>query len=368
MNMRSNMKIFNYIFSAMAAIVLAVSCSGTVDDTALPVLMVSDSEIDLATETSATFTVTYNGVDVTSEAEIYSTLSSLELQGNVFMPEKIGTASFGARYNGKESEPVTVTVIDTTPVEVESKYDRNVCVVEMTGAWCINCPRGYQLMYEKMSLPSNKSIKDKIHICAFHSDLEGEDTLAIAATQDIAKKYKLLAYPSFLTDFRTPGVLDESGANDFIPSIKQSIEDYPAHCGVAVSSSLNPDKTKSEITVKLASEKTSEYRVLVLVVQSKIIGKQKAPLYPDGQSDYIHNHVVRKVVTTYGNTFTGEKITDSAVVQSGEEVSKTWTVDIPKEWVLENTQIYAIALDAEGYANNMNVCAIDGGDSGYDLK
>jgi hypothetical protein len=41
---------------------------------------------------------------------------------------------------------------------------------------------------------------------------------------------------------------------------------------------------------------------------------------------------------------------------------------VDKRWVLENTQIYALALDQNGYVNNMNVCAFDGGDSGYDLK
>lgn len=362
------MKTVNYILHAFAAIALFVSCAGTVDDTALPVLVASDYEIDLATETSAVFTVTYNGEDVTSQAVILSDLTSQELQGNVFTPLQPQTVTFYAQYNGKDSDPVNVNVIDTTPVEVESKYDRNVCIVEMTGAWCVNCPKGYNLMYEKMSLPSNKDIKDNIFICAFHSDLEGEDTLAIAATQDIAKQYKVSGYPSFLTDFRTLGVLDEAGATDFIPSIRKSLEDYPAHCGVAVSSSLNAEKNSSEITVRLASEKSAEYRVLVLIVQDKIVGKQKTPMFMDGQDDYVHNHVVRKVVTAYGDTFSGEKLTENSIIGAGEEKSGTWTVDIPENWVLENTKVYAIALDSEGYANNMNVCAIDGGDSGYDYK
>ena len=79
-------------------------------------------------------------------------------------------------------------------------------------------------------------------------------------------------------------------------------------------------------------------------------------------------HVVRQVVTTYSGTFTGEKLTDDGRIAAGTEVSKKWTVDVDRRWVLENTEIYALVLDADGYVNNMNICHIDGGDSGYDLK
>lgn len=365
------MRILKYIFASLFVLAALSSCTGTVDENSLPILAVSDSEIDLASGETAVFTVTFNGVDVTDQSVIYC--GGVAMEGSEFAPEAVGDYVFYAEYEGKISVEVSLAVIDTTPVVVESKYRRHVCVAEMTGAWCVNCPGGYNLMYEKLSIPSNKKYKENLHICAFHSDMEGFDTLAVAATQDIVRAYDLisLGYPSFVTDFRKTdeavGNLTSDGIGEFIPSIKTSHDEYPAHCGVAVSSSLSADRKKADITVKLASELTSGYRMIVLVVQSRITGFQKTTMYPSGTPDYIHNHVVRKVVTGYESTFTGEKMSDSSVVKAEEEVSKTWTVDIPKEWVLENTEIYAIALDANGYANNMNVCAIDGGDSGYDL-
>jgi hypothetical protein len=68
------------------------------------------------------------------------------------------------------------------------------------------------------------------------------------------------------------------------------------------------------------------------------------------------------------NVGKGEKMTDDSRIAAGQEAVKTWSVDIDNRWVLENTKVYAIALDKNGHSNNMNVCAIDGGDSGYDLK
>ena len=129
-----------------------------------------------------------------------------------------------------------------------------------------------------------------------------------------------------------------------------------------------PGLLKAEVTVNVKSELSSQYRVIVLVVENKVEGWQKTTTYPEGKDDYIHNHVVRKVVTSYGTTFTGEKITDSGSISSGDEASKTWSVELDEEWNLENTEIYALALDSDGYVNNMNLCDIDGGDSGYDLK
>lgn len=364
-NMLNKMKILKNTFAALSAAVL-LSCSGNVDDTSLPVLKAGDVEIDLASETRTEFTVTYNGADVTGESVITS--PTAEVKGNVFMPQQEGSYTFVAEYSGRLSNEVTVNVIDSAPEYVESKYDRHVCVMEFTGAWCINCPEGYDKMMGVLSKPSMAKYKENIHICAFHSDLEGTDTLAIPATQDVFKLFDGLAYPSFATDLRESGVLTSEGISLFQPSIMASFNDCPAHCGVAVSSTLNPDGTEAEVTARVMSEKTSDYRVVILVVQDRIKGWQKTPMFSEGQPDYNHSHVVRKVVTSYSGTFTGEKLTDGGRIAAGSEASKTWTVDIDSRWVLENTEIYAIVLDKDGYVNNMNVCHIDGGDSGYDLK
>ena len=126
--------------------------------------------------------------------------------------------------------------------------------------------------------------------------------------------------------------------------------------------------SQAEISVKVQSEHTSQYRVIVLVVQDAVKGWQKTNLYPEGDDNYIHKHVVRKVVTSYSGTFAGEKITEDGIIASGAEASGSWTVAVDESWNLDDTEIYALVQDMNGYINNMNVCAIDGGDSGYDLK
>lgn len=361
--MQSNMKIFRYIAAAVAAVAI-FACSGTVDESSLPVLEVSDTEIDLASETQAVFTVTYNGADVTAQAQIVSTAEGLS--GNIFAPVAEGSADFYAVYNGLESNQVTVNVVNTD-VKIESKFVRHAIITEFTGASCAFCPEGYDNMMLQLSKPAMASYKKNIHICAFHSEEMGKDSLAIAATMDVKNLFSGLELPSYSVDLRDAGGLNSEGLAGFNAALKASFQEHTPHCGVAVSSSLTDDGTSVQIEAKVTSELTSEYRVVVLVVQDRIVGYQKHGTYGE-LDDYKHMHVVRQVVTEYPGTFTGEKLTADGKIAAGQEAAKSWTVSLDPRWVLENTQIYAMALDKDGHVNNMNVCAIDGGDSGYDLK
>ena len=356
---------FRNILAALCAATALFSCSGTVDSSSLPVLAVSDTEIDLASETQTVFTVTYNGVDVTSQAEIF-TQAGVAVTGNTYSPETVGSETFHAVYNALQSNTVTVNVINSD-VKIESKYKRHVFVAEFTGASCAWCPKGYDNMMGQLSMPWAKELKSRVHIGAFHSEEMGVDTLYIPATMDVKALFNGLDLPSYAVDLRDAGGLTSDGVADFGASVKASFNEYTPHCGVAVASSLSSDSKTAEIEVKVASELTADYRVVVLVVQDRIVGYQKHG--ENGElDDYIHKHVVRSVVTQYAGTFTGEKMTSDGKIAAGQEAVKKWTVDIDKRWVLANTAVYALALDSNGYVNNMNVCAIDGGDSGYDLK
>lgn len=372
---KNNMKNFLHIL-LFASALLAVSCSGTVDESVKPVLSADNVEIELAEDACINFTVTYNGVDVTSDSEISTTNGAISLDETaVFAPDAAGEYEFVASYDGVLSDPLSVTVLEkesenngTTEVPVESKYVKNVFVAEFTGAWCINCPDGFIKLMGVLSRPAMREYKDHVHIAAFHSAEGGTDDMEISDTDAVRALFGRLDFPSYATDLRDSGLLNIDGISGFRQSIETSFNDYPAHCAAAVSSVLNADGTKAEVTVKVASELTAEYRVVVLVIQNKIQGFQKTTDYPEGDNNYYHNHVVRDVVTSYVKTFTGEKLTDDGIIEAGKEASKTWTVNVNPEWVLENTEIYALVLDEAGHVNNMNLCPFDGGDSGFELK
>ena len=69
----------------------------------------------------------------------------------------------------------------------------------------------------QLSKPSMSKYKENIHVCAFHSNLEGTDTLGIDATQDVIKLFTGLAYPSFSVDLRDSGLLTSDGISTLLP-------------------------------------------------------------------------------------------------------------------------------------------------------
>lgn len=362
----NNMDIFRKIYAFMAAALVLAACHGVDDSTSRPVLTVDDTEIDLAFETHAVFTVTLDGVDITDQAHINCRSNhAADVKGAVFTPKYEGEYKFTAVYGDAVSDPVKVMVVNSKP-QVDSKFRRHVCVMEFTGTWCAMCPQGFTTM--NATLQSSDRYKNYVHVIALHYD----DEYTIAAS-DAFFAYCSdlcaggLAYPSFATDLRDANLLTGEGAAEFSKSLRTSFNDYDPYCGVSVSSALTEGGKKAEIVVGLESEFAADYRVIVFVVEDRITGFQKGVQgYPDGQQDYLHRHVARKLVTSYGPS--GEKIWEISNIPAGQEARKTWTIDVDPDWNLEHTEIYAIALGADGFVNNMNVCHIDGGDSGYDLK
>lgn len=354
------------IFVFLSVMLIIAACSGKTDSDSIPVLSADRLSLDMAEHNEVVLKVKSDGHDVTEASVIR--INDVELEGGKFVPECGGVYTLVAEYDGRFSDPIEIEVWHSAP-DVDSEFEKHVCIAEFTGAWCINCPEGYSNMMGMLSTPSMNRNKDRIHFLAFHSDAEGVDTLAIPGTQDIKKLFpKAQDFPAYVVDLRplTSGLLTGEGLTQFFDAVSGAFDArYPVYCGVAVSSAIIDGGRRAAITVKVKSEYTNPFSVVVAVVQNRIAGYQKTTIFPEGQDDYVHNHVVREIVTSYGNTFTGEKMTDDGYIPAGEVAMKSFEVEIDDRWVLENTMVYALALDCNGCVNNMNLCEMAGGDSGF---
>ena len=252
----------------------------------------------------------------------------------------------------KPEQPVTPSP------DFESQFQKHIALWEFTGAWCANCPAGYTNM--NFILSTNPDFTDYVHPMAFHSNTSDKDDLAIDATDKIMMDMNItsLGFPSYVVDMHYGGSLVE-GVN-LKEHLYEDVEDNPAYCGVAVSSSVADGK--ASVTVKVHSEIDAAWRCGVYVVEDKVKYYQK-----DGMKEhdnYTHRHVVREIVSA---TYRGDRIGNSTVT-AGTEVEKTYEIEIDEVWNLENTYIYVIAIDAEGKANNLNYCLLNGGVSDYKRK
>ncbi len=246
----------------------------------------------------------------------------------------------------------------TPDPDFESQFQKHIALWEFTGAWCANCPAGYTNM--NFILSTNSLFADYVHPMAFHSNTSDTDDLAIEATDKIMMDMNVtaLGFPSYVVDMHYGGSLVE-GVN-LKEHLYEAMEDNPAYCGVAVSSELTDGN--ASVVVKIHSEIDAVWRCGVYVVEDKVKYYQK-----DGMKEhdnYTHRHVVREIVSA---TYRGDRI-GNGTAAAGTEVEKTYDIEVDQAWNLENTYIYVIAIDANGYANNLNYCLLNGGVSDYKRK
>ena len=181
--------------------------------------------------------------------------------------------------------------------------------------------------------------------------------MALAETDEIMKSLDVGDnFPSYILDMNLSGSL--SSITDVSEDLSRELKENPAHCAVAVESSLQ--EGKAHVEVKIVSERDQTYRLAVFVVEDGIVSPQT--LTTGINDSYVHNHVVRKVVSS---SFRDDRI---GRLTFGEEASRSYTVELSDMWNIENTYLYALAINEDGIVNNMNICCINGGESPYIFK
>ena len=230
----------------------------------------------------------------------------------------------------------------------ESRFERNVCVMEFTGQWCSYCPDGAQLL----ELLVSEIYNGQVYALAFHN----EDEFTIPAEATLRAKYGLADFPSYLTDMREGGVLQDSGCR---LSIETSLYKTQTYSAVAVSSEVVDGVCK--VDAKLFSEKSMQYAMAAYAVENKIVAWQTNS--SGGRDDaYTHKHVVRKMLSS---SISGDAL---GVVDAEQEAEHSYEFAIDPAWNLENMTVVVLAIDKNGHVNNVAECVLNGGKVEYETK
>ena len=359
------MKRFVYMILSSAACMFAAGCSGTHDDDTgvqdSKLVLIPDKESIIADGKDAvTFSVSDGEEDVTGDASVFCSTLASQIFESGFSTVTAGTYEFYAEYDGRKSAPVSVVAQPeggeiedpSSRPDIVSRFERHVCVMEFTGQWCSNCPDGYN----SMKFIIDRNFPDIAHVIALHDNTSGKDDLAIDVQVALSEAYGIQNYPYSLVDMREASPLGDIGGS-FRKAVNNSIDSYPALCGVAVASDFDETTGTADITVRLFSEYTSEYRIAVYIVEDNIVGTQNVNgRYTD---DYVHHHVARQVVSS---SWKGDALGE---VPAGEETVKKYTVSAGDGWDMDNVSVYALAIDYEGYVNNVAVCGLVDGNTDY---
>lgn len=338
------MKLFKKIALLMAVAVGFASCHGVEDDSVSVTLEASALTIVADGEQSVTFQVLYGASVVSAEAQIYLTSHpDMGFSGSEFKTTEAGEYIFQAIYRDQSSNQVKITA--TEPVGPhESRFERHLCVMDLTGTWCSFCPDG---MTKLNFYVQKKEWKSITHMLALHDNTQGDDPMGIALSSKIMADFGNYGYPMFVTDLRDSGSLSDN-VGDILPSFNRSIDEFPAQCDVKLSSTLSGRSLN--ITVDLFAELAGKYAVSVFLVEDNIVAPQK-----DGSithQDYNHLHVVRALVN---NSYKGDSL---GTLEAESEGSKSYTYTLPEEWKLEDMTIVALAITPDGYVNNVAVAAL----------
>lgn len=324
---------------------LLTGCSGQTED--MDLTIVADYAVIPADGRSkVTFTVYEGNADVTSQAKIKSAEDDSALAGAYFTTEQAGEYYFYAEYNGIKSENVKVVAESV----IESNFVKRVCLMEFTDASCTFCPDASRYV-DRNILQKN----DKVHLIAFHE----KDQWSLPQYQELANKFNVTFTPSAVVDMKTMTSLATGERDQVKTAISNAINKNEQHCGVAISSEVKSASAAS-VTVKILSEKTTDYYLAVYVVEDGIKGYQM-----DGTikyDDYYHSFVARKLLS---RSIYGDNV---GRILASEEKTLTYDVIVDANWNLANTYIYALAMDENGYVNNMQVCLLNGGSADYEYK
>lgn len=363
--------IYRNIAAALSALTLA-ACSGTIDQNdqndpsggqdqvpeGVLRIFADKTKISADGNDEVTFTVMFGSEDVSNARtlqivrEYDGEEKYMSYGANKFSTVTAGTYKFTARYyyGGNHYTDNSVTVEAEQFFSGETKaYEQRVLGVYFTSTGCTSCPsatRGIKNLCE-----ANPGM---ISVVAFHSHMGAvSDPMMIPETEEFNRALGGFdGLPRLFWNMRKGTHLI---GPSFTESYAEEIAAYSPNCGVSITTEpyLGGPADSYKITVGITSNLPAVYRYLVFLVEDGIVADQT------GDPDYVHNNVVRAVLTDP----VGDKINDNLPLTVGVEAKASKNVTIPEGWNLENMRVIVAAMvsDDGGYnwvANNVNECSL----------
>lgn len=359
------------LYSAILQVVISgcflilSSCSGSSDETdtggtddGILRITADKTEIQADGVEKVTFTVRLGTKDVSNENTMNLILvkesgeEKLDYGVHAFSTLVAGSYTFKARYYEggaifSENE-VTVTA---RPVSGGVSYYHKLLGMQFTSVGCQACP-----MLSTALKAIQTEFPERLAVASFHMDFGGmSDPMSIAATNNYRTNVlgNFSGLPRFFYNLRKGTKEMISIKSQIEEELQNELQNYPASCGVAIESAYDSSARTVSVTAKLTSNVTNTYRCLIYLVEDGIKYFQT-----NGDNNYVHNNVVRAVVSTSLN---GDRFENE--VQAGREITMSRSGQLAEGWNTDNMRIIVsmlITLDGgKTYTcNNVNECKL----------
>ncbi len=231
-----------------------------------------------------------------------------------------------------EEKPIVIPKLDVG--------DRKILVEELTGVRCQNCPAGTAELNDVGS-----TLGDNLIVVALHT-AAGYDVPFSDSRYDF-RTPECKAIADYLFINGDPGApvasVDRQFLDDFSGmfiyrpwkgtiNTRASVE---PELGIFINPTFNAATRTADITVNVSPDKlvSGEIRLSVYITEDSIVDIQQKG--SERVMDYVHRHVFRDAVSAP----TGDNIT--ALLETGNAFSKTYTVTLPPEWKAQHCSVVA---------------------------
>lgn len=219
---------------------------------------------------------------------------------------------------------------------VEHDYTRMVFVEEFTTEQCVNCPRVAGYMHEMLEDPAYKDVV----LAACHHNGYYTDWLTVPCSSSYLWYYNeggSTYAPAVMVDRYTTGrtpVFNPSSLAQ-LESVVDSRLARPALVSLKITADIDEDQSKVKIHVNGNRAKenftVNPARITVFLVENNIKHHNQS----GATGDFIHQHVVRKVNSDWGEV----------IEWNGNDYDYECSLDLRGDYVRENLQIIAMIYD-----------------------
>ena len=324
-----------------------------------------------------TFTVTYEGEDVTASSTIHANYTNEEVS-NPYTTTESGDFSFYAMYNGIKSKICSVTVTpayapefpeDANPTSYD--FNQRMLLVDHTGLGCGYCPYMKEAIKEA---ENNANYKDKFNVVYAYS-YSSSEVCYTSTSKTLFNYYQnvcststigmyLTGYPSLTSNYN-----HNTAANyNMVQGQINALWDANPTASIALAAKIEDEKIVISASVK--SSKTQNVKLSLWVLEDDITATQS-----NATASWMHNHhsVLRDAPTKVSATDISG--IDFGYIEANSTMSRVMEFDLfaASSWKKENFKVIAIiSAPSEKYDNkyevvNTAMCEM-GSSIGFDYK
>lgn len=312
---------------------------------------------------AVSFTVEYDGIDVTDESSVY--MEAGTPAGFTFTTDAEGSYGFYAEYKGERSETVTIVATSTMPEIPEdpepenTAFSRKVLLLQFTGTGCSFCPYVLSALKELEASPVRTQFV-KVACHSYNPDDKAYYSGPLADVLNEEKQYPYVTYDLDKDLYTENNLSSQYLFSQFRSNIISETTNRPALAGIAASSALIGGNVVVSMSVKVSE--TGEYKVAAWLVEDGIYDEQANPNQVPGDFD-THNDCLRYAQYTGSGKSADYTGVSLGTVSAGEEAGYTFSIPVEEGWNAENCHLVLLVTAEDGnafYVNNVAACEIGG--------